>query len=132
MPASRKTRRGASSETTGAAREIRPAVCFGPSVCNNLEEAEKREWLVANGIGGFASGSVAGSSTRRYHGLLVAALDPPGGRTVLVAGLDELFSAGGAATRLATHRWGSGAVYPRGYLHIESFRLEGALPVWTY
>ncbi len=64
-------------------------VQFGREVCGDLEAAEAREWLVTNGLGGFASGTVAGTATRRYHGLLVAALHPPAGRTLLVAGLDE-------------------------------------------
>ena len=49
---------------------------FGREICGNLVTAESREWLVTNGIGGFASGTIAGSQTRRYHGLLVAALQP--------------------------------------------------------
>ncbi len=56
-------------------------VDFGREICGVLEVAEQREWLVTNGIGGFASGTVSGNLTRRYHGLLVAALDPPVGRT---------------------------------------------------
>ncbi|MGL5877529.1 MAG: glycogen debranching enzyme N-terminal domain-containing protein, partial [Xenococcaceae cyanobacterium] len=56
---------------------------FGREICGSLELSESREWLVTNGIGGYASGTVAGMLTRRYHGLLVAALDPPLGRTLL-------------------------------------------------
>jgi glycogen debranching enzyme len=59
---------------------------FGRAICGDLPAAESREWLVTNGIGGYASGTVAGLLTRRYHGLLVAALQPPLGRTVLVVG----------------------------------------------
>jgi glycogen debranching enzyme len=65
------------------------AVDMGREICSNLAVAEAREWLCTNGIGGFASGTAAGLLTRRYHGLLVAALQPPLGRTVLVAKLDE-------------------------------------------
>ena len=54
-----------------------------------LEDATEREWLLANGLGGYASSTLCGMSTRRYHGLLVGALHPPGGRTLLVAKLDE-------------------------------------------
>ncbi|MFM7715571.1 MAG: glycogen debranching enzyme N-terminal domain-containing protein, partial [Microcystis sp.] len=50
---------------------------FGRDICNYLPVAEKREWLVTNGIGGFAAGTVAGLLTRCYHGLLIAALAPP-------------------------------------------------------
>ena len=64
-------------------------VQFGREICGELEIAEAREWLVTNGLGGYASGTVAGTTTRRYHGLLVAALQPPVKRTVLVNALDE-------------------------------------------
>jgi len=105
---------------------------FGREICGNLDAAESREWLVTNGIGGFASGTIAGSSTRRYHGVLVAALQPPLGRTQLVAAIDETLRYDGAQYSLATHRWSSGAVEPQGFRHIESFHLEGTTPVWTY
>jgi predicted glycogen debranching enzyme len=107
-------------------------VRFGREVCSNLAAAESREWLVTNGIGGFASGTIATGMTRRYHGLLIAALQPPLGRNHLVAALDEIVRFGGATYSLATHRWASGAVDPQGFLYLESFHLEGATPVWTY
>ena len=103
-------------------------LAFGREICGSLDIAEQREWLVTNGIGGFASGTVGGNLTRRYHGLLVAALHPPVGRTQLVAKLDETVRYAGIEYALATNRWLSGAVEPRGYLNIESFRLEGPLP----
>jgi predicted glycogen debranching enzyme len=105
---------------------------FGREVCGNLDAAESREWLVTNGIGGFASGTVAGCETRRYHGLLIAALHPPVDRTQLVAGVDEIVRYAGAEYSLATHQWASGVVDPKGFLNIESFRLDGMTPVWTY
>ncbi len=105
---------------------------FGREVCGNLETADGREWLVTNGIGGFASGTISGNSTRRYHGLLIAALRPPVGRLQLVAGVDEIVRYAGAEYSLATHQWMSGATEPKGYLNIESFRLEGMMPVWSY
>src|SRR5712671_4168370 len=107
-------------------------VQFGVEVFGNLETAESREWLVTNGIGGYASGTLAGGMSRRYHGLLVAALRPPVGRTQLVAWIDEIVRYNGAEFALATHRWASGAIEPRGFQHIEGFRLEGTMPVWTY
>jgi predicted glycogen debranching enzyme len=105
---------------------------FGREICGSLEIAEQREWLVTNGIGGYASGTVSGNLTRRYHGLLVAALKPPVGRTQLVAKLEETASYDGSDYALATNRWASGAVEPKGYLNIESFRLEGTIPVWRF
>ena len=105
---------------------------FGREICGDLAAAESREWLVTNGIGGYASGTIAGSQTRRYHGLLVAALQPPLGRTQLVSAIDEIVHYAGADFSLATHRWASGAVDPKGFLLIEDFHLEGSTPVWTY
>jgi predicted glycogen debranching enzyme len=107
-------------------------VQFGREVCGELEIAESREWLVTNGLGGYASGTVAGTSTRRYHGLLVAALQPPVERTVLVNGIDETAHYLGNNFPLATNRWVNGFISPNGYLQIESFHLEGSKPVWRY
>jgi predicted glycogen debranching enzyme len=107
-------------------------VRFAREICGNLPDAESREWLVTNGIGGFASGTISGGLTRRYHGLLTAALQPPLGRTQLVAALDAIVRYSGATFALSTHRWASGAVDPQGFLYLESFHLEGATPVWTY
>src|SRR6266404_6664467 len=141
MPAPRKSRKPAankakrsvplnSSLSKTAVKNV--AISLGPEICNDLSAAEQREWLVTNGIGGFASGTVAGCATRRYHGLLVAALNPPARRTLLVGGLDELASVDGKTHPLATHRWASGAIAPEGYLSILKFKLDGKIPVWTY
>ncbi|MGD9028476.1 MAG: amylo-alpha-1,6-glucosidase [Anaerolineae bacterium] len=105
---------------------------FGREVCGHLDTAERREWLVTNGIGGYASGTIAGLLTRRYHGLLIAALDPPLGRTLLLTKLDEMVAYAGDDYPLYTNRWASGLVSPRGYVHLERFRLEGTTPVWDF
>jgi predicted glycogen debranching enzyme len=105
---------------------------FGREVCGNLETADGREWLVTNGIGGFASGTISGNLTRRYHGLLIAPLRPPLVRMQLVAGVDEIVKYASTTYELATHQWMSGAIEPKGFLDIENFRLEGMTPVWTY
>ncbi len=105
---------------------------WGREICGRLETAESREWLCANGIGGFASGTVAGLLTRRYHGLLVAALKPPLGRTLLAAKVEETVEYGGLTHPLSTNRWADGSVGPHGYREVEQFRLEGTTPVWTY
>ena len=105
---------------------------FGRAICGDLSAAESREWLVTNGIGGYASGTAAGLLTRRYHGLLVAALQPPLGRTVLVAKVDEILAYDGAEYPLSTNRWRGGTVDPHGYLNLESFSLEETIPVWRF
>ncbi len=111
---------------------MRPVVQFDRSVCNDFATASSREWLVTNAVGGFASGTVAGCSTRRYHGLLLAALQPPVGRMQFVAALDEVVSCAGSTYELASHEWASGAIAPQGHQFIESFRLEGTIPTWIY
>ncbi|MGQ0794525.1 MAG: amylo-alpha-1,6-glucosidase [Deltaproteobacteria bacterium] len=105
---------------------------FGRDTCCYLEPAESREWLITNGIGGYGSGTIAGTLTRRYHGLLVAALKPPLGRTLLATKLDETAHYGGVAYPLFANRWADGTVDPHGYRHIESFGLEGTTPTWRY
>jgi predicted glycogen debranching enzyme len=105
---------------------------FGREICGRLDVAAGREWLVTNGIGGYASGTVAGLLTRRYHGLLIAALKPPLGRTLLLARLDETATYDGRSYPLHTNRWASGAVDPAGFRHLERFHLEGTTPVWTF
>ena len=109
-----------------------PLVSFGREVCGDLNTALRREWLVTNGLGGFASGTVAGANTRRYHALLMTANNPPGDRFVLAGGLVEEVEYNGERWPLSTHEWGSRSIEPGGFVHCESFRLEGMLPVWTY
>ena len=107
-------------------------VDFGRDICCDLPAAESREWLVTNGIGGYALGTIAGHQTRCYHGLLVAALQPPLGRTLLVAKLDETARYASQEFELFTNRWADGTVAPEGYRNIERFHLEGTTPVWTF
>src|SRR3989442_8867778 len=107
-------------------------VGFGREICGDLAAAERREWLCTNGVGGFASGTVAGLLGRRYHGLLVAALEPPLGRTLLVATVDETVAYDGLERQLSTNRWADGTIAPCGYREIERFALDGTTPVWTF
>ncbi len=128
----RAPRKKAAASADRAVAPQSAKIKFGREVCGNLDAAEAREWIVTNGIGGFASGTIAGCETRRYHGLLLAALRPPVGRMQLVTGLDEIVRYGGAEYSLATHQWAGEVVDPKGFLNIESFRLDGMMPVWTY
>ncbi|HEY4870873.1 MAG TPA: amylo-alpha-1,6-glucosidase [Candidatus Dormibacteraeota bacterium] len=110
------------------------ALQLDPQTCRHLEPAIQREWLVANGLGGYASGTVAGVNTRRYHGLLVAALNPPVQRMVLVAGLEEwVRSAGGDLEALSAQEYWDGTVFPQGYRQLDAVELDGMLPLfrWT-
>ncbi|MCP5097427.1 MAG: glycogen debranching protein [Chloroflexi bacterium] len=105
---------------------------FGRDICGNLNTSESREWLVANGIGGFASGTIAGLMARRYHGSLIAAVKPPTERMYLVSQINEIITYDGQTYPLYTDRWTGGVVDPNGYQHIEQFYLEGTTPVWVY
>ena len=115
-----------------SAPELPSTVDFGRDICCELSAAESREWLVTNGIGGYAFGTIAGLQTRCYHGLLMAALQPPLGRTLLVAKLDETARCGSEEFALSANRWADGTVSPQGYLQIQRFHLEGTTPVWTF
>src|SRR5213595_1098041 len=102
-------------------------VRFGPQVCGSLEESSKREWLLTDGLGGFAMGTVAGLRTRRYHGLLVVAgagAPAPGGRHLALAAVDPVVVIGERRWPLAVHEWADGTVAPEGHVHLESFSLR--------
>jgi predicted glycogen debranching enzyme len=92
-----------------------------------------KEWLVTNGLGGYASGTLAGTVTRRYHGLLIAALPTPFGRTVMFNDLTETIRRrdGRAVPIPRTVSTGTGREFD-GAVHLVEFRLEQGLPVWTY
>ena len=103
---------------------------FKKDVCGNLDAALGREWLETNGIGGFASSTIVGLNTRRYHGLLVAALKPPVERFVLLSKLEETLIIDGQAFELSANRY-PGVVHPQGFRYLRQFRLD-PFPVFTY
>ncbi|MGO8946374.1 MAG: amylo-alpha-1,6-glucosidase [Ktedonobacterales bacterium] len=109
-----------------------PLVHFGREICGDLADGLRREWLVTNGLGSYASGTVSGINTRSYHGLLVAALNPPVDRTVLVGGLVEWVTYDGHRYPLSASEYASGTIDPQGYRYIQSFALEGMVPVWIF
>jgi len=102
---------------------------LGREVCGKESQASALEWLLANGLGGYASGTVSGRPTRGYHGLLVAAGTPAQGRVLLLAALAEEIEGDSGTFELATFGWQGGAVAPQGHKLIESFRLDGTMPV---
>jgi predicted glycogen debranching enzyme len=126
------TKKNPKENESGDSQKVPAAIEFGRNVCGTLEAGEKLEWIVTNRIGGFASGTVSGNLTRRYHGILIAALEPPVGRTLLCAKFDETAHYDQAVYELAVNRWISGDVSPKGFVNIESFRLEGTTPVWQF
>lgn len=98
--------------------------------CRNLEVSSKREWVLPNGIGGYAMGTASGINTRRYHGHLVAATHPPTGRMVLLAALDAMVQASGNAIGLSANQY-PGTVFPEGYHYLKSFSV-GKTATWTF
>ncbi len=106
------------------------SVSFGPETCRDLPLASSREWIETNGLGGFAMGTVSGLPTRRYHGLLVASLRPPVGRTLFLSSLQETVETPEGSFGLGCMRY-PGAVHPDGYKHLAAFHLKPA-PTWEY
>ena len=96
---------------------------FDESVCRNLDAASRREWLETNGIGGFASSTITGLNTRRYHGLLVAATKPPVGRMVLLSKMEETLVIDGRRFDLSCNRY-PGVIHPEGYRYLKQFRRD--------
>src|SRR5512144_2668105 len=96
-----------------------------------MSDALPREWLEADGLGGFASGTVAGIRTRRYHALLLAATTPPAGRFVLVSGLDAWVETPRGRFALTSQRYTPDVVAPDGARRIEAFAAE-PWPAWRF
>jgi 4-alpha-glucanotransferase len=105
---------------------------FGREICGDLAQGERREWWLSNSLGSYAAGTVAGTLTRRYHGLLIAPVRPPLGRFLVFAKAEATLIYEAQAVPLFTNRWGSGVIHPSGYQHLESFQLHGRMPVWRF
>ncbi|HEU0122900.1 MAG TPA: amylo-alpha-1,6-glucosidase [Bryobacteraceae bacterium] len=103
---------------------------FDEMTCQDLEQSSRLEWLETNGLGGFASGTVSGIHTRRYHGLLTSALHPPVGRMLLVAKFEDTLVINGYRIELSANRY-DGAIHPQGYEYLREFRLD-PFPTWVY
>lgn len=103
---------------------------FGKHHWRTFEEGTTKEWLVTNGIGGYASGTIFCANTRKYHGLLVAAHQPPGDRVLQLVKLDELYTSDRRVYNLATNSTGAG-VSDWGYIHQQYFELD-PWPSFTY
>ncbi len=99
-------------------------------ICSDLEAAQTREWLETNGLGGFASSTIIGLNTRRYHGLLTAATKPPVGRIVLLSKFEEALIVDGKRYDLSANQY-PGTVHPQGFQLQTGFRLD-PFPIFTY
>src|ERR1700749_2578620 len=92
-----------------------------------------REWLVSNGLGGYASGTVGGVITRRYHGLLIAALPSPHGRVVMLSHVaEQLRFPDGRRMQIGGRERVRDQIGPHGSDCLIEFRLEAGLPVWRF
>ena len=105
---------------------------LGRQTCGNWDGAASYEWLVTNGLGGYACGTVALANTRRYHGFLMASLKPPVQRTLLVAKIDVSIEYLGQKTDLSANEFADGTISPQGFIHLESFAVLDGIPTWRY
>lgn len=103
---------------------------LGADVCRNLQLASGHEWLETNGLGGFASSTITGLNTRRYHGLLCSALAPPSKRFLLLSKLEDTLVVDGRSYDLSVNTY-PGTVHPSGYTYQCSFRLD-PFPVFAW
>ncbi len=106
-----------------------PAITLSSEALSRFDECIQKEWLVTNGLGGYASSTVLGINTRKYHGLLVAALHPPGDRTVCLAKLDEVY-VGNNIYPLSANEF-HGKIFPQGYLFLKEFSVS-PFPSYAY
>ncbi|ADI74185.1 glycogen debranching enzyme [Methanohalobium evestigatum Z-7303] len=90
----------------------------------------QKEWLVTNGLGGYASSTIIGANTRTYHGLLVSALNPPVDRTLMLSSVDEEIYVNGSLYRLATHKYPM-TVHPEGYKYLNEVSFK-PFPAFVY
>ncbi|MDP3785987.1 MAG: glycogen debranching enzyme N-terminal domain-containing protein, partial [Candidatus Omnitrophota bacterium] len=117
-------------------KEITPAkasgiIRFGREVCGDFQNAVGKEWIETNGLGGYASSTIIGTNTRRYHGLLVATTRPPLGRMVILSKLEEtVVLKDGSRYNLSCNKYPA-VIHPEGYRYLEEFRLD-PFPIFTY
>ncbi len=97
----------------------------------DFSKATELEWLQTNGLGGWAGGSLTGTNTRRYHGLLVTATVPPAERMALVSKMDETIVVNDERYELGANLYRGDTIHPNGYQYLQSFS-QSLFPVWKY
>ncbi|HVF30504.1 MAG TPA: glycogen debranching enzyme N-terminal domain-containing protein, partial [Pyrinomonadaceae bacterium] len=105
-------------------------IVFDSTICNDFSAASSREWLETNGLGGFASGTISGANTRRYHGVFTPATEPPLGRITMVSKIEETITIDDTPHELSANRY-PGRVHPEGFQYLKSFRLD-PFPIWSF
>ncbi|NNE68360.1 MAG: glycogen debranching protein [Pyrinomonadaceae bacterium] len=103
---------------------------YDQNICTDFEKSKRLEWLETNGIGGFACSTVSTANTRRYHGLLTAATNPPLGRLILLSRFEETVRIDGTPHGITTSIY-KDAVQPKGHSYLREFRLD-PFPIWVY
>ena len=88
----------------------------------NFEELQSKEWLLTNGLGGYAAGTLSGANTRRYHGLLIAAFDPPTDRQLLVAKIENGIRINRQCSLELSSNQYPGVIHPKGFQYLRSFK----------
>ncbi len=117
----------------GSAGSGLPTLRLTPDAWTTLDAALSHEWLVTNGMGGYAMGTLAGATTRCYHGWLIAAPRAPQERVALVTKVDERVTLpDGAQIALGTNEYADGTIDPRGFERLAGFALEGLIPTFTF
>jgi predicted glycogen debranching enzyme len=111
-------------------RGSKQGLVLDEKICSDLSLSRSREWLETNGIGGYASSTITGLNTRRYHGLLIAATKPPVGRMVLLSKVEETLVIDGRRYELSTNCYPN-VVHPTGYSLLKEFRL-GPFPTFVF
>jgi len=107
-------------------------IALDRSICCDLNETVSREWLITNGLGAYAAGTVAGMLTRMEQGLLVACPPDTNVPQLLLAKIDEEVVFDQRTYYLGTNEYRDGTLNPSGFVHLETFRLEEGFPVFTY
>lgn len=98
-------------------------IAFGSEICRDFGRGVTKEWLETNGLGGYASSTIVGANTRRYHGLFIAALRPPTQRTLLLSKLEDTLAVGDVEYDLSCNQY-PGAINPEGFQYLREFRLD--------
>lgn len=104
---------------------------FTPKTWPDFEAGVEREWVIANGLGGFASGTIIGVNSRLYHGLLISAQNPPVNRMLTLSKVDEEIEVSGEIYQLGTNQWEDGSLDPRGNRYQQSFVID-PFPTFVY
>jgi len=110
---------------------VTPTIRIDEATCRDLAHSTRLEWLESNGLGSYASGTVSGIHTRRYHGIFLGALRPPVERVLLLSHLEDTLDCNGWRYHLGTNAYKSKDIHPDGYTRLKEFALE-PWPTWTY